>query len=272
MNKIKNKVQLHSLIHDFSPPSYCIFLKELCSSLTITYDEEKKNVHVAILSRTSVKDIALTHVFSNFKVSFPAHHLGNLIRGCTSFSPTWKAPYRNPSLKSDGDISWRLLHHSLSSPSLSNKMNTEIPPSCPFCAQTGTLIHMFIFCPSLDPLGNYLSKLVSKVNQELVLDMKLFLFHNFPNGKFYSRQKRSLTDFILTLAKSTIYKTYMNHLKSASHDPPNYLVIFQERLRSRIRLDFQVSCVQQGNGEKFNSTWEPLAETEDGNTFIFNIE
>ena len=103
--------------------------------------------------------------------------MGPLIKGTVSLSPIWKAPYRFPSCKKDGDIGWRLLHLCLSSPHLINKMNAQSPPTCPFCLERGTLPYMFLLCVSLTSLKRYLQKILHRISTSVRLDDVLFLFH-----------------------------------------------------------------------------------------------
>lgn len=46
-----------------------------------------------------------------------------------------------------------------------------------------------------------------------------------------------LSNFLLSLVKSTIYRTYMNSIKEIESPKPNYLAIFKKRLQYRLSLE-----------------------------------
>ena len=272
LKKFREKIKLEDFSSVSSPSPFHQFVSHLSSSLALTWPNKRKTVHLAILSRSSIYDLAFSIVYSKYKVHFPFHHLGPYIADSVDFSPIWKAPYRSPSSKLDGDIAWRLLHYSLSSPHLSNKMDAGVSSSCPFCSERGTLIHMFTTCPSLRSLGKYMQKILHKISTDLTLDVKLFIFYLLPSRESFSQENRTLIDFILTLSKSVIYRTYMNYLNADSLTSPNYKFIFQQALRSRIRQDFHMNCTLKNNIAGFRSRWGPLGTTEEGTSFNLQFD
>ena len=208
VTKIKKKISISDLPSSLEP-RLADFTNSLVFTIEIIWPDKGKRLQVAILTRTSIYLFALSYVFSQFKVNFPSHHIGPLIKDSLRWSPVWKAPYRFPSCKKDGDITWRLLHLCLASPHLSNKMNPQSPPTCPFCQEQGTLLHMFLFCKSLESLKKDLQKIFHRISPALFLDIELFLFHLFPSQGSFSNHDNAMIDFILTLCKATIYQTYM---------------------------------------------------------------
>jgi hypothetical protein len=150
-------------------------------------------------------------------------------------------------------------------------MNAQIPPTCPFCFEDGTLMHMFLSCRSLISLNKYIQKLLDKIWPGIVLDERLFLFHALPSRNSISNQAKTLIDFILTLSKATIYRTYMNCMKTVSYNSPLYVIIFQKKLRSRIEQDHFIKCVDGTDEDTFNDFWEPIAKTQSG-TITYQVQ
>ena len=76
-----------------------------------------------------------------------------------------------------------------------------------------------------------------------------------------------MIDFILTLCKSTIYKTNMKYTKRNNHvpllsDSPNYLHIFRKRLHTRIADAFYLAVSQKRAPDEFTTVWGSLASVE----------
>ena len=63
----------------------------------------------------------------------------------------WKAIYKLPASKKEGDTQFKLLHSALMSLLALHHCNSSISPACGWCGENGTLFHIFIRCPSIQP-------------------------------------------------------------------------------------------------------------------------
>ena len=235
-------------------------LRSFSSLISIEVASERKFLNIDVMSRASIYDLSLHIIYS--KGSFPLHHVERFIPESKEIMPVWKASYRSPSTKLDGDTAWRLLHNCLSSPSLVHKINSSIPSSCPLCGSEGTTMHMFLVCPGLSLLSAYLQNILFTISCDLRLDLKTFLFHLFPGRCSVLKTTVGLVDFLLTLAKSSIYKTYMSALSSMTA-PPNYVSVFQKQLIMRIKQDFIFTYRNDRDFDRFRVFWRPLADVVD---------
>ena len=125
-------------------------------------------------------------------------------------------------------------------PTLSYKMHFASSPNCPFCEEIGTLSHMFLYYRELDPLKAHLQFLLHCIDSSLLLNDSLFITYFDPIKNNLPKTSKVLIDYILTLAKSCIYKTYFAVLKTVSDTTLSpsrsldYLSVFQNALKRKI--------------------------------------
>ena len=86
----------------------------------------------------------------------------------------WKELYRLPSSKKEGDVQFRLLHNFLPNLPVLHHINPNILPTCAWCGERGTTLHLFIQCPAIQPALNLLSSLLSRLCPDLVQDFDLY--------------------------------------------------------------------------------------------------
>jgi hypothetical protein len=270
LDKLKNVFPLELKIT--SPPTKKLFLSNIVSHLEISLSSALKPRFLSSLSSQSTYELALSCVHSKYKVTHPVHQLENILMHLKDTPIIWKAPYRFPSSKKDGDISWRLNHGSLSTPVLLHKMKLTNTPTCPYCGELGTLAHMFISCKKLTSMRNFLNVLSHKVDSSLFIDDKFFLTYIHDTRSSLPRESKCLIDFLITLAKSVIYKTYM--AKINSNDNTNTispLSSFQSKLKNAINGDY-AKWKQRGDIEGFNTVWGPIGiADEDGTLHILGL-
>ena len=135
-----------------------IFLDDNTNGLTATSKSiyGKFNYHVNELSSFSS-----THW----------HELGFLP---PSHNIPWKAIYQLPTSKKEGDVQFKLFHNILPSLTVLHHLNSVIPSSCGWCGERGTIHHLFIICPSIQPALNLLHKLLSHLLPDIKLNFDFY--------------------------------------------------------------------------------------------------
>lgn len=144
----------------------------------------------------------------------------------------WASLHCYPTERKDSDISWRLLHNALVTPRKLNQWKIINASKCPWCDQDGNAMHMFFHCNKTTPLWNYVSRKIEIINKSSALTCEQALI-GFPSTNPASK----LSNYLLALAKSTIYRTYMNLIKEEDPPPPNYLNILERRIQYRLTLE-----------------------------------
>lgn len=144
----------------------------------------------------------------------------------------WKSIYTGPSDKKDSDIAWRLLYDALVTPRKLQQWNVIQSKLCPWCTnKEGNVIHMIFLCKMTAPIWKYASTKIGTINETT----SPLSFEQAVTGFPQLSPKSRLSNFLLTLVKSTIYRTYMNTIKDPVPAPPPYLKIFKRRLDFRIK-------------------------------------
>ena len=75
----------------------------------------------------------------------------------------WRAIYQPPTSKKEGDVQYKLLHNVLPSLPVLHHLNSNISSDCGWCGERGTITHLFITCPSIQPALNLLYSLISRL-------------------------------------------------------------------------------------------------------------
>lgn len=146
----------------------------------------------------------------------------------------WTALYAPPIDRRDSDVSWRLLHDALVTPKKLQQWNVISEKNCPWCHnKEGDVIHMIFQCRAAAPLWTFAS---SKITTILGSQHPISL-HQAIVGFPPTTSEGRLSNFLLSLVKSTIYRTYMNYIKEESPPLPAYLQIFKKRIDYRIKLE-----------------------------------
>ena len=86
----------------------------------------------------------------------------------------WLSIYKLPSTKKEGDVQFKLLHNVQPSLPVLHHLNTDIPPSCGWCGEKGTIEHLFITCPSIQPALNFLHSILSRLFPDLKLNFDIY--------------------------------------------------------------------------------------------------
>lgn len=160
---------------------------------------------------------------------------------------SWNTTHNYPTDRKDSDVAWKLLHNALVTPRKLHQWRVITSSLCPWCKEEGNIQHMFFKCQQTKPLWNYISIKIAQINQTPLPNFEQLLI-GFP-GK---TPAKNLTNFLLTLAKSTIYRTYMNVIKEENPEVPCYLKIFKLRLKYRLAIERNYAALTgtQTNFEK----------------------
>lgn len=146
----------------------------------------------------------------------------------------WVSLFSFPIDRRDSDISWRLLYNALPTPKKFTEWNIIRRKNCPWCLdKEGNIMHMMFYCKTTAPLWSFASRKICTING----NSPPLTLHQAMTGFPPTTQQARLANFILTLVKSTIYRTYINFIKEVSPPVPAYLLIFKKRLQYRFKLD-----------------------------------
>jgi exonuclease III len=178
-------------------------------------------------------------------------------------TPNWKAVYHPPILSQDGDIAWRILHNRIATPEQLNKWNQRQTADCPWCPRSpGTLEHMLFECSTVTATWARLQKLLHKLLGPHPLNRRLLLYgySNLQNAP------RHLANYLIVLAKTTIYKTYLATINHPHCRPPDYWRMFRMRLQYRLHIEIHHS-IWSNDMEHFRTYWlhaNILGKQQDG--------
>ena len=111
-----------------------------------------------------------------------------------------------------------------------NHLNRDIPPECGWCGERGTIHHLFILCPAIQPALNLLHTLLSRLLPQLKLTFDIY-WTLIPHAKRRDKEAVNLGNFLVVSLKNIIYHTYRTILFS---DP---LLIWTYRLKTKIILE-----------------------------------
>lgn len=144
----------------------------------------------------------------------------------------WNIIYKYPTDRRDSDITWRMLHNALVTPKRLHLWKIIQSGQCPWCKEEANLMHMFFQCKQVKPLWNYVSTKISIINGTPLPNYEQLLV-----GFSANNPAARLSNFIVVLAKSTIYRCYMNIIKEQNQPNPAYLKMFKRRLQYRLALE-----------------------------------
>ena len=86
----------------------------------------------------------------------------------------WKEAYELPSSKKEGDVQFKLFHNVLPSLPVLHHPNKNISPTCGWCGERGTIWHLFIQCPSVQPSLTLLHSLIGRLLPDVPLNFNLY--------------------------------------------------------------------------------------------------
>ena len=114
----------------------------------------------------------------------------------------WEQSYQLPSSKKEGDVQFKLFHNNfLPSLVVLHHLNPDIFSSCGWCGEKGSIHHLFIMCPAIQPALNLLHSLLNRLLPSLQLNFDVY-GHWFRTLKVAARRQ-----FALPISSSSVAKT-----------------------------------------------------------------
>jgi hypothetical protein len=132
-------------------------------------------------------------------------------------------PYTHPILSKGDDVTWRIQHNRIITPQQLHKWGKRDTSDCP--GTTGTTDHMFFECPTVTVFWGHLTKTPHDLLGPHPLQ-KRHILYGYPTLDTTPEQ---LANYLLVLAKTTIYKTYLA-TNSTHQQPADYQRTFQNIL------------------------------------------
>jgi hypothetical protein len=109
---------------------------------------------------------------------------------------------------------------------------------------------MFLDCPSVVDFWNQLTKILHELLGPHQLQKKHILY-GYP---VLHTTPKQLANYLIVLAKSTIYKTFLAAGNNTHHHAPNYPRMFRLRLQFRLQLEMHHS-MWKNDMETFQTYW-----------------
>ena len=136
-------------------------------------------------------------------------------------STFWKSLYCPLLPNKYGDVNWKIVYRVLPTAYRLHKMNFSPTMTCHRCTATETLDHLLLHCPAL---GNFWSKIQTYLNKLTQRSFPLTdyskLFGLPVTDKDNDRMTKHLVNFILSLARFSIYKSAVEHCIHQKTLPP----------------------------------------------------
>ena len=161
----------------------------------------------------------------------------------------WALVYKLPTSKKEGDVQFKLFHNILPSLTVLHHINPDIfSRHCGWCKDApGTIEHLFIQCPAIQPVLTLLSVLLNRLFPSLLLNFDLY-WSLVPCAGGRSREAVRLANFLIISCKCVIYTLFRTNSFS------NPVIIWQHRLKSRILYEFHYYHLCH-NVDAFLKTW-----------------
>ena len=159
----------------------------------------------------------------------------------------WKEAYELPSSKKEGDVQFKLFHNVLPSLPVLHHMNSNINPECGWCGERGTIWHLFILCPSIQPTLTLLHTLISRLLPDVPLNFNIY-WSLIPHARRRDKQAVRIANYLIVSCKNVIYYLYRT-----GHFVNPY-VIWLQRLKNRILFElfyYRLNC----NFNDFEQKW-----------------
>ena len=112
----------------------------------------------------------------------------------------------------------------------------------------GTLIHMFFECQLASKIWTTVAQILKGfgITKEITAEQFLVGYSN-------KNERETICSYLVILAKSTIYFSYLKSIQN-NLEPPDYNKMYLSRLNFRLSLEF-FKCKRAGDIRKFNNLW-----------------
>lgn len=159
----------------------------------------------------------------------------------------WKNIYHLPTSKKEGDIQFRLFHNILPSLPVLHHISSDHSPLCGWCGERGTITHLFITCPTVQPSLNLLHTLLQRLLPGTTLDFNSY-WTLIPRVRGRRREVTCLCNYLIISLKSVIFWLYQ---KSLFTDP---LIVWRNRIQHKVMSEF-LFYKYSGNLPAFEQKW-----------------
>ena len=113
-------------------------------------------------------------------------------------------------------MQFKLLHNFLHSLPVLHHLNSDISPLCGWCGERGSIQHLFIMCPAIQPALNLLHTLLNRLLPSVHLNFDLY-WALIPHAKSRNREAVRIANYLIVSLKNVIYYLYRTyHLESPS--------------------------------------------------------
>ena len=166
----------------------------------------------------------------------------------------YKSCYVPPNILRDGDLSWRMMHGVVATGSILCKVHVRNDDLCPLCSCVDNLIHIFMTVRGCCRFSSCWSSLFIIYFQNLMFFRRNggFMVSLVYNGFSLDRRKYRVCNWLIVLARKSVYDSRSNTLRSEL--PDGVLYIFKSRVKHRLTIEFQ-HAQYIGEIEKLKFNW-----------------
>ncbi len=165
----------------------------------------------------------------------------------TSPKGRWRTLYKPPIEKRPGDLQWRIVHGLIATNRYRAHLDPQVGEECPFCGQSETVFHLFLYCGRLEAL-------LSQLEEWCRILGEIFSPIFFIYGPMYNKNKKQshmMHNFLFRQAKMAIWlsrKSKLNGMGSTDE-----VIILKGLIKSRLKEYAYYQLVK--DTEMFNYTW-----------------
>lgn len=164
----------------------------------------------------------------------------------------WKCLLRSPIMGRDAEIAWRFKKNRLADPIFLFKCSLVSSRLCPWCQVEGTAWHMLMSCERAAQVWALVNTLIKKFLKTFVINRNN-IYTGFWPIKNIPRQNVDISNFLVTLATSTVYNLLVGFFKE-NRIPPPYEIVYTARIKSRLIKEYAWHSVH-GMVDVFKDKW-----------------
>jgi hypothetical protein len=191
--------------------------------------------------------------------------LDGSLEGHWSADPVnWPALLRSPTLGFDSEVVWRFAKNRLADPIFLFHAGLAASRLCPWCQVEGSAWHMIMACGRARTMWRLVDALVKSILGRRRLLLREVYVGFWPDAAYTSTQI-DLANFVVVLAKSTVYRLLVCFFKDG-RVPPCYELVLKARLKSRLAKEYAWH-LGRGAVDAFRAKWcekEALCSILDG--------
>ena len=164
----------------------------------------------------------------------------------------WSALVRPPSLGLDSQVVWRFNKNRLADPIFLHHAGLAASRLCPWCQVEGTAWHMLVACNQATPMWGLVHTLLRGILGRRGLSLRE-VYVGFRPDRTSTANQTDLANFVLVLAKSTVYSLLVCFYKE-DRVPAPYELVLKARLKSRLLKEY-AWYLGRGAIDDFRTKW-----------------